>query len=199
MITSWIVAISSVFTPVSVFLLWKQMKLDHERSRRVKTYDLLEKWASSETHASTAAATILAALTEQEIKKISNQQPFSIEKKHLYLVQKCITDPDMKGFDPILEDKGETLIIKQEATAEIRWHRVEYLDSIESLLMAWRLGIVKEEIMFEQLKPMVTSPHDLLLRFREFAGGRSAWPSIYEFYKTCSNQSGSKKYGILGG
>ncbi len=41
LMTQWIIAVASAATALSVFLLWKQLKADHERSRRERALDLM--------------------------------------------------------------------------------------------------------------------------------------------------------------
>lgn len=65
----------------------------------------------------------------------------------------------------------------------MRWEIVTYLNSLESILSAWRHNTADKEMIEEQFRYMVSPKdgHYILEKFREAAGGAHTYPSIDQF------------------
>ena len=155
-----------------------QIKADHERGRREKTVDLLVEWDKRLKKESALARKIIECLNEEQCREIVAQQKVYVSTKLEELLKQF--------FDTKTEfEKNETgdIILSESQSAELRWHAITYLNSLESILVAWQYSIVDREIIEHQFsflfKP--ADGHEALKDFRTAAGGEGSYPAIEVF------------------
>ncbi|MGJ8680242.1 hypothetical protein, partial [Paraglaciecola sp.] len=184
----WISAIASSLAVIGIFLLWKQLKADHERSRREKAIELILMWANNLNENATSARKFVEELSAEQCRMLFNQEPFFINEKYQPLFESCF-----KSAVTQLEiDKREGKIFLTESEiSHVRWLTVTYLNSIEGVLSAWRHNVADKDIISEQLRFLISPEkgHYLLRDLRIAAGGAKSYPSIEAFVKCIEENS----------
>lgn len=162
---------------VQVLIAQKQIKADHERSRREKTVDLLIEWDKRLKKESALARKIIENLSEAQCRELVAQQKLHVNSKLQTLLAQFFPN-----FTPETNDNGE-IIINESLTAELRWHAITYLNSLESVLVAWQYSVVDREIIEHQFSYLFkpADGHEALKDFRAAAGGEDCYPAIEIF------------------
>ena len=163
---------------VQVRVAQSQMKADHERSRREKTVDLLIEWDKRLKKESALARKIIERLNEEQCRDIVAQQKLHIPKKLEGLLKQFLGD----SFTSEKNDNGE-IVVSESNAAELRWHAITYLNSLESVLVAWQYSIVDRDIIEHQFSYLFkpADGHEALKDFRVAAGGEDSYPAIEIF------------------
>ncbi len=163
---------------IQVHLTKNQIKADHERGRREKTVDLLVEWDNRLKKESALARKIIECLTEVQCREVVAQQKLYAPKKLENLLRQFF------GKDFAIEETANGEVILNEAqTAELRWHAITYLNSLESILVAWQYSVVDREIIEHQFSYLFkpSDGHEALKDFRAAAGGEDSYPAIEIF------------------
>ncbi|WP_462174530.1 hypothetical protein [Pseudoalteromonas gelatinilytica] len=162
---------------VQVLIAQRQIKADHERSRREKTVDLLIEWDKRLKKESALARKIIENLSEAQCRELVAQQKLHVNSKLQTLLAQFFPN-----FTPETNDNGE-IIINESLTAELRWHAITYLNSLESVLVAWQYSVVDREIIEHQFSYLFkpADGHEALKDFRAAAGGEDCYPAIEIF------------------
>jgi hypothetical protein len=92
MITDWIIAISSVVTALTIFIICLQIKWDHERSRRKLAIELITDWAKSVTVATSSARRFVEDLNSDQLKAFIDKKELIVKKEESNLFISCIKD-----------------------------------------------------------------------------------------------------------
>ncbi len=183
--TNLIIAIANSVTALAIiviifqtYYLYKQLKSDHERSRRENAVKFLLDWSLNLEQASTLARKFVEELDEENCRKIVKQSPTTVplDKKNILLG--CLV-----GITDKLEEIDNSIKLSEKEVSHIRWLLITYLNKLESILTAYRHGIVDKEMIKEQFKYLVSpeNGHYALEKFRKAAGGKNTFPSIYFF------------------
>lgn len=157
-----------------VYVLQKQIKLDHERGRREKTVDLLVEWDKRLKKESAIARKIIEALNKEQCREIAGQQKLRVSKKLESLLSQL--------FERI-ECKKDEIELSEAQAAELRWHAIAYLNSLESVLVAWQYSIVDRDIIENEFSYLFrpADGHEALKDFRTASGGEDSYPAIEIF------------------
>ncbi len=155
-----------------------QIKADHERSRREKTVDLLVEWDKRLKKESALARKIIERLNEEQCRDIVAQQKLQVPKKLEHLLAQFFGE-DFK----IEESDNGDIVLSEARSAELRWHAITYLNSLESVLVAWQYSVVDREIIEHQFSYLFkpSDGHEALKDFRTAAGGEDSYPAIEIF------------------
>lgn len=172
------VGVIGVFVQISLTL--RQLKADHERSRREKTVDLCQTWSSQLQKHGSISRKIVESLDEEQSRNLykENTVNFSSEFKEIL--------KELFGHDCQLEDLPENRVkIDSVQSSKLRWQIITYLNSLESILIAWHYNIVDREIIERQFSYLMSpmDGHYLLKNFRIACGGAEAYPAIELFAK----------------
>jgi hypothetical protein len=171
-------ALAVVGIAIQVRLTQVQINADHERGRREKTVDLLLEWDKRLKKESALARKIIECLTEEQCRELVAQEKLHVPKKLESLLKQFFGE----GFG--LEDHSNGDIVLNEAhAAELRWHAVTYLNSLESILVAWQYSVVDRDIIEHQFSYLFkpSDGHEALKDFRAAAGGEDSYPAIEIF------------------
>lgn len=193
-VTDIVIAISSVVTALTIVvfvvqavIMYKQVKKDHERSRRERAVDLILHWSESLKRENSAARKLLESLSDHDNKAVYEQQPIEIDDRFLPHVQACISSAGMTI--PAAQNGKISLDIG--AVSVIRFLGISYLNSLESVLLAWHTGVAHEDTIKRQFSYLYDkhTPYNALEKLRRAAGGGQAYPAIECFMSTYSGAS----------
>lgn len=126
---------------LQVYIAHKQVKSDHERSRREKSVDILLEWAKNLKKEGSVARKIVECLSEEQCRDIFGQNEVKINKKHANLLVQLF-GKDLEG----LNEPTETITLSEAQSTELRWHVVSYLNSLEFTLVAWQYSVVDKKL-----------------------------------------------------
>ena len=135
-------------------------------------------------------------IAEQVARKLNTDQC-----KHLYDHSAFVVADDIKEeickFCPLDRELCPSCSLKQSHTVdgkiltELRWHVITYLNTLETVLISWHLGIVDRETIEEEFAFINdASKGCTLAEFRHTAGG---FPVIEEFIDAIKEPSPKKK------
>lgn len=167
-----------------IFLLKKQIKDQHEEKRRENTISFMLNWCNSVKKDTSIA--------EQVARKLNNDQGIMLYKHEAFMVSDSIRE-DICKFCPL--DKQlcpkcslqNSNLVDGKILTELRWHVITYLNTLETVLIAWDLGIVDRETVEEQFDFLKDSNKGVTLsQFRNIAGG---YPVIDKFIDKIKAQS----------
>ena len=177
--SQWAIIVGSIAifgVAIQVFLGYKQLKSDHERSRREKAVDLLRDWSNTVKAEQTWARKLVEKFDSEQCRALWNQEIFEIpEKQENHLAQFFDVDKNQKTHGVI------KLTEKQVVT--LRWYVISYMNLMESILVAWQYSIVSREIIEHQFS-FLFSPekgHSALHTLRVAAGGEKSYPATEIF------------------
>lgn len=175
------------------FQIWQshqEVKADHERSRREKSVELLMEWSKNLKEEGSLARKIIESLSEQQCQEIFKQEEVKIHKKHEALLNKFFNNQEL------LTSEGEdTITINERQSAQLRWHAITYLNSLEFTLVAWQYSIVDRAIIEKQFQYLFNSTNindEVLKHFRKAAGGEESFPAIEVFAAHVANKKKDK-------
>jgi len=155
---------------IQVFIAYKHLKADHERSRREKAVDLLRDWSNTVKAEQTWARRLVETFNSEQCRALWNQLPFDIsEKQESHLNQFFTIDDDQKN--------------------NARWYVVSYMNLMESILVSWQYSIVNREIVEDQFS-FLFSPekgYTALHTLRVAAGGEKSYPATEIFANHLEN------------
>ena len=176
-IATVIMGIAALAVFIQIGLLRKQLKADHERSRREKSVDLLLDWTKTLKEDSSLARKIVEGIEGGQVRNLYNQEETRVPVKHKELLMKVL------GADEKLEEENGYVILPGDKAAKLRWHVMTYLNILESILVAWQYSVVDREIIEHQFSYLFAPErgHSALEDFRIAAGGENSFPAIAVF------------------
>ena len=169
-------AVIGVF--IQIWLARKQLKTDHEKSRREKSVELLLDWTKNLKENTSLARKIVESLDDEQSRNLFNQEDVRISKKHLKSLKKILS-----LNDDDLNEENDFIILSGDSVSKLRWYVISYLNMLESILVAWQYSIVDREIIEHQFSYLFSPEqgHEALKKFRIAAGGEKAFPAIEIF------------------
>ncbi len=174
-----IMIISAVLIIPQIFLLKKQIRDGHEEKRRENTVRIMESWCLSVKKDTCIAEQVARKLNRDQCKKLYKHEPFSISAEIKRDVCKfCPLDSCECDKCSLHTDRGEYML-DGKIFAELRWHVITYLNTLETVMVAWHIGAVDRDIIEEQFQFLTDTNKGMTLsEFRHSAGG---FPMIEEF------------------
>lgn len=169
-------------------LLRKQMNNQHEERRRENTTSFMATWCSSLKKDTCIAEQVARKLNNDQCKKLYRHEAFGVaDDIKADICKFCPLDKTLCG-KCILKD---TNIVDGKILTELRWHVVTYLNTLETIMVSWDLGIVDRTTIEEQFAFVRdTSRGATLSQFRHVAG---AYPLIEKFIDNTKEKSGAPK------
>jgi hypothetical protein len=157
----------------------KQLKADHERSRREKSVDILMVWSKNLKKEGSIARKIIECLNEEQCRDVFNQQSVSISRKHENLIKQLFKAEHL----PDIDQAGNEVTLTEAQSTELRWHAITYLNTLEFSLVAWQYSVVDKNIIESQFQYLFrpADGHEVLKHFRKAAGGENSYPAIEIF------------------
>ena len=183
-----VLTIPAILVGPQIFLLRKQITEQHEERRRENTTQFMTTWCSSVKKDT--------CIAEQVARKLNTDQC-----KHLYDHSAFDVADDIKKeickFCPLDRELCPSCTLKQGNTVdgkiltELRWHVITYLNTLETILVSWQLGIVDREVIEEEFDFIKdASKGCTLAEFRHTAGG---FPVIEAFIDAIKDPSPNQK------
>lgn len=191
----------TVVTSASLFIQTqrsnKYNKQRYEMSRRVNAANILYKWSESTTKEEVIVKRVVEKFNEQQVRSLLSEEKFKISKE-LY---KKLTVALNKGDSKSTEDGGccnacnekedrcddctnkDLVELTKEDVILVRWYVLHYLNNLECLLMHCKIGIVDQDLFFEQLRYQYNTRDGVmaLKLVRNAVGGIEAYPAIEWF------------------
>ncbi len=160
---------------IQLFISHRQLKFDHERSRREKSVDILLEWSKGLKKEGSVARKIIECLNEEQCREVFAQDEVKINNKYEALLKQL--------FGEHLKTEGENIVISEPQSTELRWYALSYLNSLEYTLIAWQYAVVDKTIIETQFSYLFrpSDGHEVLKDFRKAAGGEDSYPAIEVF------------------
>lgn len=177
-IATIITALGVVGIALQVLFSHRQIKADHERSRREKSVEVLIEWSKNLKKEGSLARKIIECLNEEQCREVYNQNETRVSKKHITLLVQLFGDKLQEN-----DNEGDYITLTEAQTTELRWHVITYLNSLEFTLVAWQYAVVDKDIIESQFSFLFrpADGHELLKHFRKAAGGEDTYPAIEIF------------------
>ena len=184
-----ITAAASSITAITVYILWKQIKIDYEKLKREKAVDLLIEWSKFLRQKTSIARKFAEKLDEGQSISLAKQESFNIDRKLFKLAEAF--------FGEKIDDDKESYELNEEQVAKLRWEVVSFLNLLESILTAWRHNIADRDILLEEFQYLVNPEEGdyILEKFRKAAGGRKTYPAIDDFVEELKKIKEGKNSG----
>lgn len=183
---------------VQALLSRKQIKDDHERSRRERTVDLLLEWFRELEHSNTTARKFAEDLDDTSLKAIWKGCDFFIPKNSQNLSYlKKIFDDEFSESLFVEKSNSSILHVSDYYSEQIRWKLITYLNFLEAILAAWVNETADRQLIEEEFQYMFDHDDGTLKRFRNITAG--SYPCIDLFEEDMLKKRKSplrKKYGL---
>lgn len=173
---------------MQALIMHRQLKADHERGRREKTVELLTDFFKNQKKEGPIARKITEHLSESQCRDMLAQQSFTVPiKLRKQLIQ-------FFGENIKIDDDDKEITLTEANSAELRYHILCYLNSLEMVLIAWQYSIVDRNIIETQLSYLFkpSEGHEILKSFRIAAGNEDAYPAIEIFFTHLKNKRRDK-------
>ncbi len=188
-IASSISALGIILIVIQILLSYLQIKKDHERSRREFTIGLMKDWTLNLSHSSSAARKLAESFDIAQCKAVYNHQTLKLPKeaneKIISVLQDVLVD------DEKLDEEGDQIILKEKHVAHLKFLLITYLNTLETILMAWKLSVADKNILEHEFSYLVKPEegHEALSVFRQAVGGKNCYPAIHDFVATLKSKS----------
>lgn len=173
----FVLIFSAYLTIRQLKLLRRQIEEQHEERRRENTTHFMATWCNSVKKDTCIAEQVARKLNTTQCKMLYDHAAFEVSED----IKK-----DICKFCPLShQDKcsecslSKSNIVDGKILTELRWHVITYLNTLETILVSWHLGIVDQEMVEEEFA-FINDPEKgcTLAEFRHTAGG---YPIIEEF------------------
>lgn len=203
-----IATFSIVATAMSLFQINRNRKKQYEQKRREKTVEMIIYYANHVSKETKSVEKIVSTFTDEQCQDLYNCVPFDITEKTKEKIckvcpykQECqkAEQPDTTSEDSAHTDetsekepklkpceKGKNkYYVSDTILYFIRGHIISYLNTLESVLLAWQLGIVVSDVIEEEFIFLDKKrQRDRALEvFRTIAGNGKSYPAIELFYQ----------------
>ncbi len=198
-------ALISISAVVSIFLLIKQIKDEHEKSRREKCLDLLMTWSTNLAPETNFAVKIVEKFDREQCTKLYRMEEFYVSKKLCYEIKEVYSEyskedettvckylngiekQDKKKCDGCelckKDKKSDNVILDKYYIKKLRFSVIQYLNLLETVLIGWQNGIVDRDIIETQFSYLhdPSNNKNCLQDFRIASGSEETYPSIEAF------------------
>ncbi len=181
--------IGLVFTCTQIFQIKQNRKKQYDQSRREKTVDMVTMYINSINSQTKATENIVAQLTDDQCQDLYNGMVFCVDEK---IVNKmCNICPyrdeckkDITKKTRCKNNKGE-FVVDGDLLYLLRSNVINYLNTLECVLLSWQLGIVDQKALEEQFEFLdkKRQKERALEVFRTIAGNGKSYPTIEKFYQ----------------
>ena len=182
---------TAIVTGVSAFIIWMQLRLDHERSRRLYAVELLREWTNKQNIVTSATLKLVRTFSDDQCEALAAEADVRLRKEQLKEALDVLTleFPNVTAQD-LLKD-GE-LQLSGRYRSHCRFQAVHFLNLLESILAAWNSGIARADIIEAQFQFLRTAPGADLQKLRRalqnIRGQVDPFPSISNFLAGISPQ-----------
>ena len=196
-VAAWTISVvTSIALCVQICRSNKYNKQMYEMERRVNAANILYHWAATTTREDVIVKRVVEKFNEQQVRCLLAEERFKVTKENyekLSIILKKIDDNNLFnsgcGNCGDKEDRCNDCINKdlvelhKEDVILLRWHVLHYLNNLECLLLHCKIGIVDQDLFFEQLKYQYNTRDGVmaLKLVRNAVGGIDAYPAIEWF------------------
>jgi len=179
-IASAIQAVAVIFAFWQVLLLRKQIKTDHERSRRIRAIDDLSVWNKSLDKAQPSARRLVDSFSPTQCANLVEKKPFYVASNNLkaleYALAGVIQDGELKKTE-------DGILLNEKHISHLLFLCISHLNSLEIALQGWWYGVADKKIIFEQLKYVVSFKNGsyILENLRQHELLKDNYPAITAF------------------
>jgi hypothetical protein len=187
------IIVTSIVTALSAGIIFLQLRLDHERSRRETAVNLVREWTLNIRIETSSVISLVTNFSIEQCKSLAEEKPIYIGNGNITKesVLNCLTH----GFPNVIENdiiQDNALIIRGKYAGYIRFRTMGYLNLLESILCAWNSGIARRDIIEEQFRFLRVAPGLDLKSFRQamfdIRGQTNTFPSISNFTDATRNR-----------
>lgn len=210
--------ISMIATAISLVQISRNRKKQYEQARRDKTVEMIIRYSESISKTTKAVEKIVSTFTDEQCQDLYNGVSFDITSKtkeeickicphkkecqELELresTQNTGTPPEEQPELRPCEKEKNKYYVEETILYFIRGHIISYLNTLESVLLAWQLGIVvpdviEEEFIFLDKKRQRDRALEM---FRSIAGNGKSYPAIDLFYQHLDNKRQEESRKLL--
>jgi hypothetical protein len=163
-----------------IFIMRNTFFSDHDRSRRTKSIDLIQFWASNLTKQSSIARKLVESFTAEQCKSLAEGKSFNIDSTKKDLIVELFPQYD--------SGNNQILSLNEVQSSILRWEVVNYLNNLESVLSAWKHNVADKVILEEQFTYLYNPKenHTIVENFR-IALEIDTYPGIKEFIDHLKN------------
>lgn len=164
-------------TKEQLSLTEQQIKDSHDEHRREKTVDTMFTWCESLLRDTALAEQVTRKLSTEQCQCLYEQRPFNVTPEVKSSLCKFCPFPDAECEKCSL--KEDSTLVDGKIHTELRHHVMKYLNTLETIMVAWQLGIIDRKTIEEQFKFLIADGKgEALHNLRDVAGG---YPAIGEF------------------
>lgn len=178
-IASIVAAVAASIAAVQVFVVYIQLRADHERSRRTYAIELIQfflKQRSTDRRKGLVPNKFIQGLSSEQLAKLYARESFKVDVNwkddlSLYFSQQGIVLP---------HNDGENVVLEAWHVRALAFDILEYLNELEAIATAWRHNIADKAILEEEFRPviMVQKNKTVMEALRAESG---AFPSLNAF------------------
>ena len=158
-VTIWILIGTVAVAAVSAILVWLQLRADHERSRRELAVSLINEWSNSLDIETAGVVRLVRELTRDQCDLLSSRKPFKLDKNNLDLVKACLETrfPEINNEPQFDAQSTNTMMINinHRYSGYIKFVASRYLNSLESIMIAWYESVAQPRIIEGQFGSML--------------------------------------------
>lgn len=183
-----VLIVTAALAVPQLFLLRKQMKNQHEERRRENTIQFMITWCNSLKKDTCIAEQVARKLNTDQCQALYRHQSFEVaESIKKEICKFCPLDCSVCNECKLKNSN----VVDGKILTELRWHVITYLNTLETVLISWDLGIVDRKTIEEQFEFLNdVSKGSTLSEFRRTAGG---YPVIEAFIDTIKGSTSSPR------
>ena len=201
---NWVDLVTMIATCVaalSVVFVWRQIRADHERSRREQALELMKFWTSQNNYDEpffVFGRNLLMTLNREQSEKVYGCLEFSVDNDQLELLKifrKSIKNR-LHGADEVHteEQKNGHSLTKTESRA-LRMVATTFLNRLEVVATAWCSGITDKSMIEEEFK-IIIAPKTGKFIMEDILSFSPVYPSlkaIIDHMKSSTNGKPNKR------
>lgn len=189
-ISAILTLIGLVCTVIQLWQIKRNRHKQYEQSRRELTVEMVYRYSQNINPETRIAEKIVMQLTDEQCQDLHSCTPFQVDKK--LQPQLCELCPHKKECEKITKIKKKpcytddgTFTVKGDLLLKLRSTIIDYLNTLECVLLSWQLGIVDQIALEEQFEFLNKKRHKerALETYRTVASGGRAYPAIEKYYQ----------------
>jgi hypothetical protein len=187
---------ADVVSAIGILFVWwqitlhrKQVREDHERSRREISLQMMLEWAKKMERGTNVVTRFVDSLDEHQARRLAEEKPFTVGSDRLeYLVS--LASATNLTEEQVFKNTSGQIELTQTCVSLVRAQAVNYLNMLEIVLTAWKDNIGDQEVLKNEFRPLYNPQRGdyMLEKFRQAVGGSSSFPSIIKFVQSIKNE-----------
>jgi hypothetical protein len=153
----WVTAAAASIGCISLILVVWQVKVNHDRDRRIKAIDILQDFGKAATRDAFRYAGFMFSLPSEDVQKIQKGYRICVERR---LVEPWLPDVAEKSNEEKIE-------LGVELALDIRITMVRVLNGLEIVALAYKHGVADKKILDECFYDLLVTK-EFLRKCREF-------------------------------